>query len=206
MFVVDDQRRYVAVNSAACELLEAEAATVVGRTIDDLTAPADHERLAARWADFRARGCQVGTFTLTRTGGDSRFTYYAVADWEPGRHVSMVLPVDCGARTHNAGLQARVADLTPREAQVLGLVAAGLETRAIAEQLVISYTTVETHVRNAMRRLGAHTRAHAVALAILGGALDGDPAGLRLSAAPRADGEVADASDRRAPLPRGRAR
>jgi DNA-binding CsgD family transcriptional regulator len=54
-------------------------------------------------------------------------------------------------------------DLTHREHDVLQLVAAGEPTRRIAGQLGISAETVETHIRAAMRKLGARTRTEAAA-------------------------------------------
>ena len=56
--------------------------------------------------------------------------------------------------------------LSPREREVLELLAAGLTGEEIAERLVLSPMTVQTHVRNLMRRLGARTRVHALALAL----------------------------------------
>ncbi|RZU54266.1 regulatory LuxR family protein [Krasilnikovia cinnamomea] len=55
--------------------------------------------------------------------------------------------------------------LTGRETDVLRLVAAGEPTRRIAGQLGISAETVDTHIRAAMRKLGARTRTEAAALA-----------------------------------------
>jgi DNA-binding CsgD family transcriptional regulator len=55
--------------------------------------------------------------------------------------------------------------LTGRESDVLRLVAAGEPTRRIAGQLGISAETVDTHVRAAMRKLGARTRTEAAARA-----------------------------------------
>lgn len=51
-----------------------------------------------------------------------------------------------------------------REREILGALAQGLRDKEIAAQLGISIETVRTHVRNALRTLGAHTREHAVAL------------------------------------------
>jgi len=51
--------------------------------------------------------------------------------------------------------------LTPREAEVLGLVAEGLSNRAIAARLVISEATAARHVFNVFGKLGVHTRAQA---------------------------------------------
>jgi putative two-component system response regulator len=59
--------------------------------------------------------------------------------------------------------------LTPREREVVSLLAEGLNGEEIAERLFLSNTTVRTHVRNAMERLGARTRAHLIALAAVAG-------------------------------------
>jgi DNA-binding NarL/FixJ family response regulator len=55
--------------------------------------------------------------------------------------------------------------LTDREAEVLPLLAQGLTNREIAEKLVISAKTVEHHVSQILAKLGARSRAEAVALA-----------------------------------------
>ena len=55
--------------------------------------------------------------------------------------------------------------LSAREREVLQLVARGKSGKDIAHRLLISEQTVKTHVRNARVRLGASSRAHAVALA-----------------------------------------
>jgi DNA-binding CsgD family transcriptional regulator/tetratricopeptide (TPR) repeat protein len=57
-----------------------------------------------------------------------------------------------------------VPSLTEREDAVIRLVGDGLTSRAIAERLGISRVTVETHIRGAMRKLGATTRRQAAAL------------------------------------------
>lgn len=55
--------------------------------------------------------------------------------------------------------------LTPREAEVLGLLASGLGQPEIASRLVISPKTVGTHIEHILRKTGARSRAQAVALA-----------------------------------------
>lgn len=55
--------------------------------------------------------------------------------------------------------------LTPREAQVLDAIADGLTNKAIARRLGISLHTVKFHVEAVFRKLGASTRAEAVARA-----------------------------------------
>jgi DNA-binding NarL/FixJ family response regulator len=58
--------------------------------------------------------------------------------------------------------------LSPRENQVLHLLADGLTGQQIAERLFLSPETVRTHVRNATTKLGARTRTQAVAIAVQG--------------------------------------
>ena len=57
-----------------------------------------------------------------------------------------------------------VAALRPRERIVLGLYAEGLGANEIARLLVLSPHTVRTHVKNAFRRLGVHSREEATEL------------------------------------------
>jgi PAS domain S-box-containing protein len=54
-------------------------------------------------------------------------------------------------------------DLTRREQEVLRLMAAGANTRTMAEQLHVSRATVRNHVQNILGKLGAHSRLEAVA-------------------------------------------
>lgn len=55
--------------------------------------------------------------------------------------------------------------LSPRELEVLQLLAAGVPTRKIAEQLSISYSTVRTHMRSIGTKLGVHSMVKAVLMA-----------------------------------------
>jgi DNA-binding CsgD family transcriptional regulator len=63
--------------------------------------------------------------------------------------------------------------LTPREREIVQRVALGRSTPQIAADLKLSPATVRSHVRNAMVKTGAHTRAQLVAL-VLGGGLVGE--------------------------------
>lgn len=69
--------------------------------------------------------------------------------------------------------------LTEREWEILRLLAKGLGNAEIGKLLFISPATVRTHLRNAMEKLGATTRAHAVAIAFADDRIDGlaDPQG-----------------------------
>lgn len=65
--------------------------------------------------------------------------------------------------------QSRVDILSPREREILGLLATGLNGQAVARQLFLSPETVRTHVRNATTKLGAATRVQAVAMVVAAG-------------------------------------
>jgi DNA-binding NarL/FixJ family response regulator len=60
----------------------------------------------------------------------------------------------------------KLLDLSPRERQILELLAEGLRVKEIAERLQLSPATVHTHVRNAIAKLEVDTRTEAVALAV----------------------------------------
>jgi DNA-binding NarL/FixJ family response regulator len=76
---------------------------------------------------------------------------------------SMLSERDVPSRTHL---------ISPREREILGLVATGMTSSQIATGLVLSDMTVQTHVRNAMQKLGAHNRIHAVVLAAAQGEIE----------------------------------
>ena len=65
--------------------------------------------------------------------------------------------------------------LTSRELEVLGLLAAGMRPQEIARDLVISPKTVASHVQRVLAKLGAHSRAEAVAIAYREGFVRSEP-------------------------------
>jgi two-component system, NarL family, response regulator NreC len=91
--------------------------------------------------------------------------------------IAAVRAVLAGQTYINPNLGARMAaepdahdgppdDLTPREVEVLGLLALGYMNPEIADQLVLSVRTVETHRANIQRKTGISTRAELIAYAI----------------------------------------
>lgn len=62
--------------------------------------------------------------------------------------------------------------LTGREVEVLQLLSRGYSGVEAAKQLWLSPETVRTHIRNAMSKLGAKTRVHAIVLAMISGQID----------------------------------
>lgn len=69
------------------------------------------------------------------------------------------------ARTPDPRPAPQLDRLTPREREVMALVAGGLTNEEIADHLYISTTTAKTHVSRAMTKLGAHDRAQLVVFA-----------------------------------------
>jgi DNA-binding NarL/FixJ family response regulator len=60
----------------------------------------------------------------------------------------------------------RMPALSKREREIMDLLAQGLTGEQVAERLVLSIETVKTHIRNAMAKLEANTRVHAIAIAM----------------------------------------
>lgn len=66
---------------------------------------------------------------------------------------------------HADASSAAIASLTEREKEILRLLAGGLSNAELAQQLVLSETTVKTHVSNVLRKLGVRDRVQAVVVA-----------------------------------------
>ena len=102
---------------------------------------------------------------------------YVLKSAPPGDLVAAVRAVHGGRRVIPPDVAARLAvhyadeDLTRRELDVLRLIREGHRNKQIADRLGIAETTVNFHIRNLVEKLGAHDRAHAVALAIERGLL-----------------------------------
>jgi len=165
--VADDQRRYVHANAAACALFGVHHDDLIGMRVEEITGtPADEAE--AGWAHLRSAGVLVGTFPLRSPVGVLQIPYIAVADVTPGRHLAILIP------SRGAGSW---QPLSQREREVVALVAAGATGREVGERLSVTAATVETHIRNAMRRHGARNRSHLVTLAILRQEIEVDDVG-----------------------------
>jgi PAS domain S-box-containing protein len=69
-------------------------------------------------------------------------------------------------------LESQLDVLTPRESEVLSLLAKGYRTRAIADLLSISPNTVRNHIQRILQKIQVHSRLEAVTYAIEHGLLD----------------------------------
>jgi len=171
LMAADDNRQIVRVNARWSDLTGYDADVAVGMRIDDLLAPESRPGIEMRWSDLLGTGLATARVVILRPdhvrvavrygafanvlGGVHIGAYLA----EPGQDTRALRP----ARARRAG------QLTRREQESLRLVAMGMTTTAAAEQLGISPETVRTHVRNAMNKLGARTRAQAIAVAMRDG-------------------------------------
>jgi DNA-binding NarL/FixJ family response regulator len=104
---------------------------------------------------------------------------YVLKTAPPEDLLDAVRTVHAGRRAIPPDVATRLAahyadeDLTRRELDVLSLIRDGHRNKQIADKLGIAETTVNFHIRNLVEKLGAHDRAHAVALAIRRGLLPG---------------------------------
>ena len=106
--------------------------------------------------------------TLCVQGSTSEPTVIHLLRLWPGRDPDLA-PRD--RRGDGRALQRGAPSLTPREAEVLGLLAAGRGTQEMAEDLNVSPATVRSHVEHLLRKLGAHSRLEAVVVAARKGLL-----------------------------------
>jgi DNA-binding CsgD family transcriptional regulator len=143
--------------------------------------PTERTRLEKQWEAFLASGVAEGWYELyVPDRGPVPVEFSATANVLPARHLSVFITPDSTSAEHSYG--ARPAEwkpvgadengrleLTKREREIMTLVASGLHSEQMAEQLFVSPETVKTHVQHAMAKLGVHTRAHAVAIALVTG-------------------------------------
>jgi DNA-binding NarL/FixJ family response regulator len=114
---------------------------------------------------------------LTKDAGIAEISraVHAAADHQalldPVVHSRLIAAATAGARP--APTPASLPDeLTPREAEVLSLIARGLSNRDIAATLVVSEATVKTHINHVFAKIGARDRAQAVHYAYTHGLAD----------------------------------
>jgi DNA-binding NarL/FixJ family response regulator len=80
----------------------------------------------------------------------------------PGDILARILGELAGERTKQAETDRTAQTITPRELEVLQLLANGLSSRGIANKLVVSPRTIDTHVHNLLAKLGVHSKLEAV--------------------------------------------
>ena len=97
---------------------------------------------------------------------------YLLKDTVSDHLVGVIRDVHDGRRTLPPDVEARLAEragnahLTPREVQVVGLIAQGMRNKEIAAALGISFETAQVHVKNILSKLKVQDRTAAVSVAV----------------------------------------
>jgi PAS domain S-box-containing protein len=168
IFVLDDERRITEVNQAALSLLGRSRKDLLGTSMLGTMRPGDRSDALRNWQAFRVSGEYFGRRALVRAdGSEVEIDFAARLEHIRGQRVAVyvALPRHRSAPTESSALAGQLL-LTTREREVITHVALGYESDQIASALYISPQTVRTHVRNAMVKLGAHTRAQLVAIVL----------------------------------------
>jgi PAS domain S-box-containing protein len=154
----------------------------IGRHITELTVPEEARRTAEQVMAAIQRGEPwEGSFRLRRKDGSifTAFVKDAPIRDAAGQLIGIVgCSIEIAAPALAQAVRSLIAEgsqmaarrtrnLSPREREVLALLAHGLTGEQIATRLVLSPETVRTHIRNAREKLGASTRVEAVTMALL---------------------------------------
>jgi len=169
LFAFDESLTIRAWNEGAEALTGMAAADALGRPcwevlagLDDTGGLVCHRgcssaRLARTGWPVRCHEIAIKTQT-----GRRRVSLSTIAVSGSGAPVLLHLMRDAPARMPEREHRDRT-DLTPRQVQVLDLIAEGLRAKAIASQLGITLATVRNHVHAILVELGAHSQLEAVA-------------------------------------------
>ena len=174
MFVVDLERRILAVNDAATVLAGRSADALIGErfsvVLDDPAEAPDDARWRAQVLRGESSGRRPGAAARRLDAG-----HRVRAACRPAGGSVLVLGVCIRERAGGGSERPHEpAPLTRREREIVRLIALGETTPQICAALFIAPDTVRSHVRNAMAKTGARTRAQLIAIALTEGLLDDD--------------------------------
>jgi PAS domain S-box-containing protein len=170
MVLIDVRRRVVDANGAYTRLLGYERQAVIGSLISRFVV-AGPLLSPAEWRAALAAGRSAGQAELVCADGSrAGVQWAATTEVVTGERLTLLVALSTsrwGARFRRT-IPPRTASeaLSPREREIVRLVAVGDTGPEIADQLQISHTTVRTHVRNAMMKTDSRSRAHLVAKAL----------------------------------------
>jgi PAS domain S-box-containing protein len=177
MALLDEDRRYVEVNPIHLEAFGYSREELIGRRVDDFLPEAELSTVEAEWAEFLRTGEIVGERGYTSADGAVvRVEYAASTETITGRRLALYVStnVELGEPHVEPPAESGGGALSPRERQVVRLVAMGMTSREVADQLTVSTETVRTHIRNALAKTGTRTRAQLVARVLGTGKLGED--------------------------------
>jgi PAS domain S-box-containing protein len=172
MALVDSERRQVDVNAAYLRLLGYRREEMIGRPIWSIVVGGPLLTVA-EWGAVLDEGHATGTAELHRAdGAPVGVQWAATAEQVTERRLVLFVALSTSRwgvrfrRLEDADCARAGNELSLREQEIVGLVALGGTAAEIADDLHISHHTVRTHLRNAMEKLGARSRAQLVAKAI----------------------------------------
>ena len=175
MAVLQSDRVLIAVNRALVEDLGYQPGETIGRRSDLFVAPHWRRRLERDWAWLQRTGRLTGERELVHADGRYVHVQFA-AHSERITDRQLILYVVLDLSLHPMELKrpprASARPLTRRELEIVAEIAMGRRWHEIAADLFITQSTVKTHVRNAMGKVGARSQAQLVAIALATGMLD----------------------------------
>ena len=176
MILLQRDRVLAEVNAAFLDAFGYGRARALSRKLDVFVAEESRQRMKQDWWELLRTGRLNGEREMIRGDGRHvRVQFAAHREVVTGRDLilGVVLELESGpVRCGTAPADARAAEMTPREREVVTLVALGRRRREIADQLFISDSTVKTHLRNAMHKLDVHSQAQLVAVALTRGLIE----------------------------------
>jgi DNA-binding CsgD family transcriptional regulator len=177
--VVDTEHRILLWNRGAERLLGRKASEVIGRRC--------HEVLGGRDA-FGNRACYVACapcamlrageavkpfeMTVSVPGGPNRSLRISTTVVRRDKWADLIVHTFEFVETPAGVSAAGEPPLTPRQRDVLRLIATGLQNKEIATELGLSLATVRNHVHAILDSLGLHSKLEAVALAFRSGCVE----------------------------------
>jgi|1186.fasta_scaffold181828_1 PAS domain S-box-containing protein len=170
MALVDEEMLYVDVNPVHAQIFGRARDDIVGTRLDSYLPESELPTVEAEHNEFLSAGEYSGERRYIRADGTAvRVQYAAASETITGRKLALFVSnvVDEDDESNGAGASHAVLangeGLSPREREVVRLVAMGMTSRQIAEELTVSTETVRTHIRNALAKTGTRTRAQLVA-------------------------------------------
>lgn len=171
MVLVDNRRAYREANRASRLFTRLSLAEIRRHRIDDFTPAGLLPQMGRYWEELLGTGSVAGNYVFAMADGHQvPIVFSALANMLPGLHLILYIPSSWSedelGPLESESHKPLDGPISRREREVLACVAAGNDLHQIAEALTLSPNTVKTHLRNAIRKLGARNRAHAVALAM----------------------------------------
>ena len=164
----DVEGRFVRVNEAAERASGKSNAQWLGRHFTEPLPPGAREKVAAlfRRAVERGEPTDFETVFVDASGNLRGVRAQHLPLCRDGAIVGVLILAFAGALPPSLPIGVEPQPrLTPRQREVLELVAAGLSTSEIAKKLTLSTETVRNHLRSVFRELNVHTRPEAIAAA-----------------------------------------